>query len=171
MLPPASAAEEAPLPEPRSAIAPCEDGSDPPCSDCLADEDCASGEGCCSGLCTDTDTDFLNCGLCTSICNVHVGVPACIDGVCVGVECAVGPTGATSEYDCDWRPSGCETQRSESDCGGCGIACGSGEVCDEEGSCVCGDTAGSPGDGPACEGDTICAGLTCVDPRCLESSP
>lgn len=84
--------------------------------------------------CVNTATDRANCGACGRVCsNARVAVNGCSAGACTVVRCAGG------YGDCDGIASnGCETDllTRESDCGACGLACGTGLLC-AEGACVC----------------------------------
>ena len=52
---------------------------------------CASGQTCCLSGCTDTDTDFDNCGGCRAMCTVQADS-------CVGGSCTCGSMGMTCDF-------------------------------------------------------------------------
>ena len=84
---------------------------------------CQSGLANCSGTCTDILSDLVNCGGCDNACEEGPhSYPICQDGDC-GLICA------ENYGDCTVDP-GCETSLTTTDnCGACGVACGSGQIC------------------------------------------
>jgi hypothetical protein len=71
---------------------------------CTADADCAAGQKCCGGLCTNVMSDSVNCGACSRICNLLT--ERCDNGRCVqrggdgggGSPCSPGT--CTTSADC-----------------------------------------------------------------------
>ncbi|HJK92890.1 MAG TPA: putative metal-binding motif-containing protein [Polyangiaceae bacterium LLY-WYZ-15_(1-7)] len=92
-----------------------------------ADESCDGVDEDCDGVADDLDADAVES--CAGADGTAIG---CADGssgwACV-YSCDAG------FYDCNTLP-GCETPESGTNCGRCGLACGSGTICDE-GLCVC----------------------------------
>jgi len=79
----------------------------------------------CSGTCTNLNDDPDNCGTCGTACNRIHATPYCALGSC-GLICDAGFD------DCDGVGStGCEADlfHDASNCGSCGVVCGSGESC------------------------------------------
>lgn len=106
----------------------------------------------CDGECVDLEWDSNHCGQCGVACGDGTGTTSCMAGACVPCEDA-GLTDCESDCaDLSW---------SDKHCGACGVECGDGEVC-VQGDCVPGD--GSC-DAPCDDGDKICCGGECVDPR------
>jgi hypothetical protein len=80
--------------------------------------DCPDAE--CDGECVNLSTDARHCGGCGRTCWAGEAEAACVDGLCVLVECAPG-TG-----DCDGdRLNGCETVVDCAEGGACATTCGS----------------------------------------------
>jgi len=92
--------------------------------DCNADLGASGGDGCETHLAT----DVANCGVCGNACpSLANATTACVSGACTLAACAQGFD------DCDLDPSnGCEAELAsdESNCGGCGIFCAPGQMCD-----------------------------------------
>ena len=136
---------------------------------------CAAGEMCSNGSCQTTcgssqticnasgdagapycatlASDEANCGACGTSCRAG---ESCSDGQC-NVTC--GATESLCSADggasngIDGGAAFCADFATENDnCGGCGIACGAGQMCSNG---VCGTT---------CEGDLVQCGSKCVDP-------
>jgi hypothetical protein len=122
------------------------------CGEC--DNACASGEVCdagscvltcspglteCSGACFDLDTAPDHCGDCDTAC----ASPANATGVCLAGSCGIVCTG--TYLDCNRDPDdGCEIavddlQSDRGNCGGCGVACTTEEMC-LVGSCILPET-------------------------------
>ena len=135
--------------------------------------------------CADTDNDNTNCGGC--------GVACGLGQVCQNGQCAngcVAPDGGTEAL---CQPDGgspycADTNDDNGNCGGCGIACGIGQTC-QNGTCVngcpaqdggtltlcmpdggapfCTDTSNDPGNcggcGNACAVNQVCIGGTCAN--------
>lgn len=80
----------------------------------------------CGGSCVDPDTSDAHCGSCGNACfsDPH-GRVECRAGACVVDSCG------DWHYDCNGDASdGCETSlQTNTDCGGCGVACGAGRTC------------------------------------------
>ncbi|MFT3769699.1 MAG: putative metal-binding motif-containing protein [Minicystis sp.] len=68
---------------------------------------------------TNLGTSAANCGACGAACNVPNAAPACVNSACQIGSCNIGFA------DCDNSPAnGCETLlTTNTDCGGCGVAC------------------------------------------------
>ena len=105
---------------------------------------CPSGETDCAGSCTDTETDFDNCGGCGETCDTDTA-DACLDGECVcgsGAECGaqVADGCVAGECVCGDDP-----------------ACTGGQLC-VNGSCVtpCIES------GETCEANAECCSETCT---------
>lgn len=96
---------------------------------------CPAGQMRCGGACVDTNTDANNCGACGMACASRTNST---------VNCAMGRcsyTCRTGYGDCDRDASnGCETvlAANPNNCLGCGIICGSNNVCGDMGCVPCG---------------------------------
>ncbi len=130
---------------------------------------CGTGQSCCSGICTNLQTDPSNCGSCSNACNSGV---SCVDGSCSCPEDNpnVCPTDSTTICT--------NLQTDPSNCGICGTKCGSDQTC-AGGNCVCTDTnltlcsgvcvditsnhdnCGGCGSSHACASDQTCVGGKC----------
>lgn len=127
------------------------------CGECCSDADCAGspvGPTCCyattvGGLCTDTASDFCNCGACGNLCPGGTDTEQCANGVCV----------ATYPRDCSRL----------SNCNGNGICDSLTGTCQCQGDWVgedCGTYIGPPIP-PTCQSDSdcptsqVCTGGTC----------
>ncbi len=87
---------------------------------CSTTRPCPAGQSCCSGACTDTQTNIASCGVCDRRCTVPNATPVCRSGVC-GFGSCTAPYG-----NCDGdAANGCETdtRTSTSACGACGSPC------------------------------------------------
>jgi hypothetical protein len=85
-----------------------------------------------TGYCANLQTDPSNCDRCGATCPTVNDTPACVAGACTSGTCAPGFA------DCNHVASdGCEvyTQNDSANCGSCGHACGSGELCSNS-TCV-----------------------------------
>lgn len=98
---------------------------------------CASGATLCGSSCVDLHVNPMNCAACGHACTAGPNArPQCVASMC-SVTCADG------FGECDHLAStGCETSlNSAANCGMCGMACPSGQVC-SAGACVAGCPAG-----------------------------
>jgi len=145
----------------------CVDGA----CDC-AGASCTVFESCCGtaagAACIQTASDSEHCGQCGNICPENE--------FCVGGNCACqGPNGVQlcdDDQICCGDGAGCrDLTNDRQHCGACGVACGTGEVC-ENGTCVCGNATGMAGGGAVCGDTEACCGRptpSCVpadDPIC-----
>ncbi|MHB8419212.1 MAG: hypothetical protein ACYDCL_14140 [Myxococcales bacterium] len=128
---------------------------------------CLPTETLCGGLCTNTNTDPLNCGNCNNPC--PSGQSCNGAGLCVET-CAAGftPCGGSSGG-VDGGPPYCADIASDNaNCGACGTTCGGGTSCcpgpGGAGSCV--NFATDPANCGGCGGG--CSGATpyCIDGLC-----
>jgi len=130
----------------------------------------------CNGACTDTSYDSYNCGACGTTCD-EAGGELCNNGSCV-TYCEDDPMG-WGGYRCEPDGPCVEIYSDRANCGGCGIACGDGEVCDwgtcsdcggPENQCggfctdVAWDWSNCGACGNACEGAESCDESRCVCP-------
>jgi hypothetical protein len=76
---------------------------------------------CCSGACTDTNTDSNNCGSC--------GVKCTAPSTCSGGVCNCGGNSCFSWESCCSNTC-IDPNWDNNNCGGCGLPCGNGKVCD-----------------------------------------
>ncbi|MFO0645981.1 MAG: hypothetical protein U0326_07065 [Polyangiales bacterium] len=122
---------------------------------------CSGGRGDCDGNATngceaDLNTETLNCGVCRNSCVAGPQSTArCTSGAC-SIACNTGFS------DCNANPAdGCEidTRVSPTNCGRCGNACASGQVCND-GICV----APCPGVQTRCAG--ACVSLQTDNTNC-----
>ncbi|MEZ4406095.1 MAG: hypothetical protein R3A52_06440 [Polyangiales bacterium] len=122
---------------------------------------CAAGFGDCDGVAsngceTNLATSAGNCGACGRACALANATAACTAGACAVTACAAGFA------NCDGNPAnGCEssTLTDSANCGMCGRACASGQVCVAG---VCGTTCLPPN--TACTGSVASCTNTAVDP-------
>jgi hypothetical protein len=89
---------------------------------------CRSGEACCGDRCVDTRVDSMNCGMCGRACG---GGESCQGGMCV---CGTGPRARACATPTMTSPGelccgGACVPQDASNCGGCGMTCGSDEMC------------------------------------------
>ncbi len=127
---------------------------------------CAGGTTACGSSCVDELVDPANCGACAKVCKTG---ELCSNGVC-GVTCTTGLTlcsgttsadGGTSDAAvADGGTTGLcvDTSTDRLNCGGCGKACASGQVC-SDGTCVV-----------SCPGTEINCGGSCIDPKTSNSN-
>jgi hypothetical protein len=94
--------------------------------DVVSDGGCPAGHALCDDACLDVRNDVRNCGDCGVLCPTPANAaPSCARGVC-GLSCNPGYA------DCNGNPAdGCEVELASSpeNCGACGMACPSGNVC------------------------------------------
>ncbi len=137
---PADGAADAPM---DPDLGPCEEGRAEECNG--VDDDCDDlvDEGF-------DFTDVLNCGSCDNVCVASSRAePVCVDEACA-IVCDEG------FGDCDDDGLSCETSLdTATDCGGCGVGCGEGQVCS-----TAGETPTCVDECPA--GEILC-GTTCAD--------
>ncbi|MEQ9081610.1 MAG: hypothetical protein RLP09_47530 [Sandaracinaceae bacterium] len=146
------------------------------CDDGFADCNGSTSDGCEVELAVAD----AHCGACGLVCDPVHGVGGCERGVCALTGCLAGYD------DCDGdAANGCEADLgSAATCGGCGVACAEGELCDtsgggavcsaECGGTICGDGCVDPAsDARHCGGcdracdDTNATGVTCVTGACV----
>jgi hypothetical protein len=89
---------------------------------------CGAGESCCNGTCVNTMTDPANCGMCGMACTGDMN--ACNGGTCGcpggGAACPAPGQGVVPAC----CATGCANICADTaNCGGCGMACGAGDVC------------------------------------------
>ncbi|MBL8685464.1 MAG: hypothetical protein JNK05_40185 [Myxococcales bacterium] len=97
------------------------------CTSGFADCNSNGADGCEANLGT-----ISNCGVCGRVCSFANATALCSAGSCALGACNAGWA------NCDGNPAnGCETPtNTTTDCGGCGVACVSGQTCDGT-SCNC----------------------------------
>ncbi|MBW2262618.1 MAG: hypothetical protein JRG91_11645 [Deltaproteobacteria bacterium] len=94
-----------------------------PCGDVY----CGPGETCCSSICVDTDTDIMNCGSCSSVCNTDKA-NECLAGAC---SCDGRSACSSSSWMKCCTPDGCRNTNSDDEhCGACYNECWFDEWCD-----------------------------------------
>lgn len=87
---------------------------------------CSEGQACCGGSCIDITSDPENCGGCGNVCGEQG--TSCQDGTC---RCGDGP-GCRAPAGSDLGELCCAdtcVPQDAANCGGCGMACASGEMC------------------------------------------
>lgn len=139
-----------------------------------ADAQCVSPLADCSGVCTNTQTDNLNCGSCGLACPAG---DVCSSGTCA-LSCQAGLVNCAGICT--------NTENDRNHCGGCFTACDPGEIC-SAGSCGLSCQAGlsncsgtctnvqtdrqSCGScGNACGPTEVCQGGSCTD-VCVPAAP
>jgi hypothetical protein len=116
---------------------------------------CGAGTTACNESCVNTLTDAKNCGACNAVCP---GGEVCSAGTC-GVSCGAGltqcaPAGTSGDAGADGGVSLCiDMLTDRQNCGGCGLACASGQVC-SEGTCAA-----------TCQPGLVNCSQSCVDPK------
>ncbi|MFO0681194.1 MAG: hypothetical protein U0234_04040 [Sandaracinus sp.] len=111
---------------------------------------CDAGFHDCGGTCV-SDADVATCGTSCTPCPAVAGATSTCDGTSCGRTCVAG------RDDCDGNTAnGCEAALATdgANCGGCGMACASGESC-AGGTCHCGAGAACP------SGQSCVSGLCC----------
>ncbi|MHB8417502.1 MAG: MXAN_6577-like cysteine-rich protein [Myxococcales bacterium] len=153
---------------------------------------CASGELCdagacvcqgnltaCSNRCVDLGSDFDNCGGCGKGCQSG---QVCFNGGCASY-CSAADAGSSDAGLTDCGGSCVDLGANPSDCGQCGQACGTGEICADAGcGCPAGQTLCDGGCedvsqnqqscgacGVACAAWQLCRGGHCTGPDVLVS--
>lgn len=127
-------------------------------STCASDQTFCGGDGG-SSYCANTKTDNANCGGCGVACG---NGQVCDNGACTST---CGGTDGGSETLCtpDGGTAFCtNTSTDNANCGGCGIVCGSGQVC-ENSACVNGCASMDGGVETLCQpdaGSPYCANTT-----------
>lgn len=107
------------------------------CSNGACGTTCANGQSFCGGdsgapYCANTQTDNANCGGCGATCGTG---QVCNGGTCSN-SCGGDDAGTDTLCTSDAGPPYCaNTQSDNQNCGGCGIACGTGMVC-QSGACA-----------------------------------
>lgn len=142
---------------------------------CAAGVRCIGGKcGCpaglvdCNGECRDVQTDDNNCGGCGVVCQDPAGACSpmpdrmrygCSKGTCGHLKCFDNAADCNGDGT-SCKGNGCEVEDLRTDrnnCGACGVKCGPGEECVNEGN------------GPECAvpcarfGKTLCPGFQCKD--------
>lgn len=123
---------------------------------------CSGSQLCCSGSCVDPLTDEANCASCGHACGAG---NACCGGSCVAptapacTGCAVDCSTLTPAQSCCSNTC-VDRMTDEQNCGTCGHACGSGQVCCG-GACVANDPLHCGG---AC---AVCTGGLCCNDACV----
>lgn len=125
---------------------------------------CSGGKVDCNGTCVDVATDPENCGACGNVCEEPVDpcdpLPknafyTCNGGKCAQLVCFGKFADCNGDLVLGCASDGCETdtRKDPKHCGGCGIACGPGQECRDDGT----------GNGPECLYPCEQAGMTqCV---------
>jgi hypothetical protein len=124
------------------------------CGNGTCGSSCGSGQAFCGGdggapYCATTQTDNANCGACGIACALG---ESCSGGTCVS-GCLGSDGGAETLCTPDGGAAYCATtQTDNANCGGCGIKCGTAQVC-EGGQCVLGCPASDGGVQTLCAAD------------------
>lgn len=141
---------------------------------CNKSSQCSSGQSCCSGTCTNTQTDVNNCGSCGNAC---ASGESCCSGTCTtldttsncgscGNACTAPANGSATcsggscVITCDSGYFKCgdkcvDTSTDVNNCGCCGTTC-TGGTC-QQGYCTC-----PTGTRFCCGSDNTCLGGKCV---------
>lgn len=148
---------------------------------------CKTGQKKCGGACTNTGTDFFNCGTCGNVCSSGAG-SLCCAGECINTGTDLRHCGGCGRP-CDGADAACidglctrcpenqtrcpngtcaDTVTDAKNCGACGTACPENETC-QNSICTC--------PGPKCAvpggGDRRCCpatgGVCCSNGRCCPS--
>lgn len=135
------------------------------CTGGVCANSCPAGQTLCGSTCVNLQNDPNNCGFCNDVCKPNNDTPACVSGACSVLSCSPGFANCNNN-----AIDGCEvnTTNDPNNCGGCGIACISGQSCTNS-ACV-----GSPIGGP-CSSNAACASnicdfvtSTCVGNLCVD---
>jgi hypothetical protein len=143
------------------------DGRDDDC-DGRNDEDLAAGTGCVLvgevWTIVDFATDLVHCGHCRGSCNTGCDgslcrADACLDGACT---CSGGEACDGDRNDFCCPGAGCrDLQGDITSCGGCGVACPTGEC--NSATCEDGTCGVQPAvDGAGCSSGRVCCGGACT---------
>ncbi len=110
---------------------------------CGTSTTCPTGWKCCAQICSNPYSDPINCGYCSNACPASNATAQCLNGTCGIAKCNAGYA------DCDKQNSnGCEVNLTadSSNCGGCGTACTSTQVCKPAGTSGTSATTGVCGE-------------------------
>lgn len=143
---------------------------------CTGVAELCCGEGADTASCTNIRGNTAHCGGCGLSCRPSDQTIGSVSELCAQGACVCRTEGGsleqcTSDQTC-CADAGCvDLQTNAAHCGGCGVACGAGEAC-EDGQCVCEGVSATGG--PACD---AAAGLQCCgapaacvssnDPQCF----
>jgi len=138
-------------------------GSGEVCSNSSCGNTCGTGQTFCGGdsgtpYCANTHTDNANCGGCGITCGTG---QVCANGTCSS-SCGGDDAGTDTLCTPDGGLAYCANTKSDNqNCGGCGIACGNGETC-QNGACTNACVSQDGGTQTLCTpdaGPTYCADL------------
>lgn len=125
---------------------------------------CGPEEMCCGGVCADTRASSSHCGACAADGGAICGPSE----VCCGGSCADAASCGSCMDDCAAMGRECcigacvDTDSDESNCGGCGLACGAGQLCCA-GICVGSDPSHCGQSCSTCTaGSELCCAGACV---------
>ncbi|MEZ4570631.1 MAG: hypothetical protein R2849_09955 [Thermomicrobiales bacterium] len=123
---------------------------------------CAPGQQCCNGVCLDILSNASNCGKCGNACPEGEG---CINGICtppVEGACVGCDETDLANYCCDGVCL--DLLNDVQNCGGCGLACFSGQICCD-GVCLdpTDDDQNCGACGNVCPQGQLCCNSVCMD--------
>jgi hypothetical protein len=106
---------------------------------------CPSGKRDCDGLCIDVTTNPENCGACGNVCEDPPDacdptppntVYSCAGGQCGRLVCLGRNGDCNHDLNLGCASDGCETnlRNNPSNCGNCGVVCGPGQECRDDGN-------------------------------------